>query len=188
MDFVIRPAEVADARGYARAREEGMVAAYQHFMPAAFFEQREADFEASVASFEQQFTERARVVAEGGEPFSDYWVGERDGRVIGMCTVSRGTADWEREMGFPPAPIARQLSQLYTVPEAHGSGLGQALLDTALLPEHGAYLWVLHHNPRAERFYLRNGFVPEGLDVECGPSWFHARMFRMWRPDRPADA
>lgn len=71
------------------------------------------------------------------------------------------------------------------MPRAHGSGLGQALLDTAIGTE-PAYLWIMAGNPRAEAFYRRNGFVPDGLAVRAGRSWFDRPAFRMHR--MPPDA
>ena len=65
----------------------------------------------------------------------------------------------------------------------HGSGLGQRLLDTAI-GARAAYLWILNENPRAERFYVRNGFEPDGTSMLCGPSWHFRPMFRMHRPEQ----
>ncbi|MFC8599798.1 GNAT family N-acetyltransferase [Isoptericola sp. NPDC057191] len=56
----------------------------------------------------------------------------------------------------------RELWLLYVLAAHHGTGAGQALLDTALPPGTPAQLWVAEANPRARRFYERNGFLPDG--------------------------
>lgn len=84
--------------------------------------------------------------------------------------------EWQR--GAPPSPVALELHHLYTLTPAHGSGLGQRMLDTAIA-DRDAFLWILNDNPRAERFYRRNGFVPDGHSLLCGPSWHHKPVFRM---------
>ncbi|WP_243400618.1 GNAT family N-acetyltransferase [Arthrobacter sp. Bz4] len=73
-----------------------------------------------------------------------------------------------------------ELHHIYTLAASHGTGLGQRLLDTAI-ENRAAYLWILNGNPRAERFYRRNGFEPDGTDTLCGPTWHHRPMFRMHR-------
>ena len=55
----------------------------------------------------------------------------------------------------------------------HGSGAGQALLD-AVVGSEPCQLWVARENPRAHRFYRRNGFVPDGTerqDERAGGLW-----------------
>jgi len=47
------------------------------------------------------------------------------------------------------------------LPEHHGTGTGQALLDV-VVPPGPAQVWVAEENPRARRFYARNGFEPDG--------------------------
>ena len=54
-----------------------------------------------------------------------------------------------------------ELTTLYLRAARHGSGLGQELLD-AVLGDRPASLWVAEDNPRARRFYARNGFAPDG--------------------------
>jgi ribosomal protein S18 acetylase RimI-like enzyme len=60
-----------------------------------------------------------------------------------------------------------ELYAIYVLPEAWGTGVGQALMTTAL--EHfradgfpQATLWVLEDNPRARRFYERSGWTLDG--------------------------
>ena len=52
---------------------------------------------------------------------------------------------------------------LYVLPEFHGKGVGQMLMDAAL-EELADYrkicLWLVKGNGRAIRFYEKNGFVP----------------------------
>ncbi|MBG6183465.1 GNAT superfamily N-acetyltransferase [Arthrobacter sp. CAN_A214] len=73
-----------------------------------------------------------------------------------------------------------ELHHIYTLNRTHGSGLGQRLITTAI-GEKPAYLWILEGNPRAERFYARNGFIPDGTTMLCGPTWHLRPMFRMHR-------
>lgn len=58
-------------------------------------------------------------------------------------------------------PPSTQLRMLYVLRRHHGSGAGQALLD-AVVGSEPCQLWVARENPRAHRFYRRNGFVPDG--------------------------
>ena len=44
----------------------------------------------------------------------------------------------------------------------HGTGIGQRLFDAVVDGEEQLYLWVAEDNPRAHRFYARNGFQLDG--------------------------
>ena len=81
------------------------------------------------------------------------WVAEQDGRMIGFAGVGDGREQdlWQ----------LHELYSIYVIAEAHGTGVGQALLDAAL-GDVPAYLWVAEENPRAQSFYRRNGFEPDG--------------------------
>jgi GNAT superfamily N-acetyltransferase len=59
------------------------------------------------------------------------------------------------------APRERELHFIYLLHQYHGTGVGQQLFDAACGAE-PAYLWVASDNPRAHRFYQRNGFAPDG--------------------------
>lgn len=56
----------------------------------------------------------------------------------------------------------QQLYLLYAYAAFHGSGVGAALLNAVIAPEVPAELWVADPNPRAQAFYRRHGFVPDG--------------------------
>jgi ribosomal protein S18 acetylase RimI-like enzyme len=88
-------------------------------------------------------------------------VAERDGVVVGFAN-SGNAREPDAEHGFVPA---RQLHlfSIYLLASAHGSKLGQMMLD-AVLEENPAQLWVLRGNDRAIAFYARNGFVADGIE------------------------
>jgi len=59
------------------------------------------------------------------------------------------------------APRERELYFLYLLSAWHGTGIGQQLFDAAVGDE-AVSLWVAEDNPRAHRFYQRNGFAADG--------------------------
>ncbi|NNG39331.1 GNAT family N-acetyltransferase [Flexivirga sp. ID2601S] len=75
------------------------------------------------------------------------------GRIAGFCQV--GAA---RDEG---APVAQELGALNVLREFHGCGVAGQLVDATLggLP---AYLWVVEQNLRAQAFYAKLGFAPDG--------------------------
>jgi GNAT superfamily N-acetyltransferase len=89
------------------------------------------------------------------------FVAESDGRVVGFASV--GPARDEKGIG--------ELYTIYVEPEEWGTSAGKALHDAAVgaLTEAGykeAILWVLVDNPRARRFYEREGWRAEVSRVE----------------------
>lgn len=152
-----------------------MAAAYAALMPPEFIRlQREGGPER---------VERTRAEllsdAEPGAPLAA-WVAEDDLGMVAVARTRRGPAEWELERGAPPAGPELQLRTLYALPRAHGTGLGQALLETAIGDE-PAYLWLVGGNARAGAFYRRNGFVPDGIEIAGGPSWYGRPMIRHHR-------
>lgn len=83
-------------------------------------------------------------------------VAEEDGAVVGFasCGESRD------------APGEGELYAIYALPEAWGSGAGPALMTAALAALRTGFetasLWVLEDNPRARRFYEREGWTRDG--------------------------
>ena len=81
-----------------------------------------------------------------------------------------GHPDDRRVVGFVfgsgSGPVAT-LHAIHVLPELHGSGAGQLLHDQ-ILAEFLAWscstaqLWVLEGNARAQAFYRRNGWAPDG--------------------------
>ncbi len=84
-------------------------------------------------------------------------VAEEEGSVVGFasCGESRDTAG------------EGELYAIYVLPESWGSGAGRALMAAAVAAlGTGGYdtasLWVLEDNPRARRFYEREGWARDG--------------------------
>ena len=88
-------------------------------------------------------------------------VAERDDELVGVA------------MSGPPEDATeawtRQLYVLYVYAADHGTGAGRALLEAVIDPTESVALWVADPNPRAQAFYRKHGFVPDGTaQVEGG--------------------
>ncbi len=75
-----------------------------------------------------------------------------------------------------------ELFVLYTLARVHGGGAGAGLLRR-VLGESEASLWVAAVNPRAQAFYRKHGFAPDGTHKNDGID--EIRMRRP-APARPA--
>lgn len=87
----------------------------------------------------------------------DAFVAEDDGRIVGF--VACGTAEEEADQ--------RELFAIYVLPEAWGTAAAPGLMQAAVeaMRARGApnaILWVLDDNPRARRFYEREGWHADG--------------------------
>lgn len=92
-----------------------------------------------------------------------------DSGVIGFAAV--------QAVSEPDAVRPEELTMLYVLARAHGTGAGQALLD-AVLGDRPASLWVAADNPRAHAFYRLNGFVADGATSSFGPIATTVRLVR----------
>lgn len=135
--FTLRPATPVDADGCAVVHHASWVQTYSALLPADHFET-------------DTLAVRTERWLANGAPVT---VAEQDGQVIGFAI-----ADRSRRVGEHPPVTERELYSLYVLGAHHGGGAGQALLDAALPPGSPAQLWVATGNPRARRFYERNGF------------------------------
>ena len=73
----------------------------------------------------------------------------------------------------------RELSVLYVEAAWHGTGMAQALVES-LIGEEPASLWVAEDNARAQRFYAKLGFAPDGAR-HVDPRWPALPDIRMVR-------
>lgn len=178
--IAVRPARLSDAGDYVAAHLAAQLWAYGHLMPPEFTRDRTAAVPEATRALAQELAAIETTLAAGGVPFRQHWVAELDGKIVGIASAGSGPGPWEAGYDPPPADIRWVLDRLYVRPEAHGSGAGQQLFDAAV-GDRSAYLWILQNNPRAERFYRRNGFAPDGATGDTGPMWFNRSMFRMVR-------
>ena len=146
----VRPARVDDAAAIADAHTRAWQAAYEHVFGAE-----------NLATIDSERRRRwwERCVREGLETVL---VAEKDGRVVAFASLGPARDDAAREDA-----TRGELYAIYALPEAWGSGAGRALLEAGVeaLREGGyrqAILWVLDDNPRARRFYEREGWTPDG--------------------------
>lgn len=100
-------------------------------------------------------------------------VATADGEIVGFASVGPSRDD-------PPDPPV-ELYAMYLLAAHQGSGLAQRLI-TAVLGDQRASLWVLADNPRAQAFYSRNGFRPDGQTSSHQPTG--AAVIRMVRSPR----
>jgi len=143
----VRPATFADAASLARVHVAAWRSAYVGIMPDAYLA------ELDEARFARGWE---RAIDEG---VSTMLVGLIGDVVQGFATFGEARDE---------DPVA--LGQLYAFnlhPVAFGSGLATELHSAALAGLRGfdderAYLWVAERNPRARRFYEREGWEPDG--------------------------
>ena len=100
-----------------------------------------------------------QIAAELAEPNSIFLIAELDDKPAGYAKLIVGG----REEGISAVkPI--ELSRLYSHQEYLGKGVGQNLMDAcfelAKSQDHDVmWLGVWEYNPRAQRFYEKNGFI-----------------------------
>jgi RimJ/RimL family protein N-acetyltransferase len=142
---IIRLASVADAAPIAEVHACCWQFAYAYIFGA----DRLADID--VAERADRWRSRLQ------EPTQTTFLAEDSGEVIGFCTVSEDRS----------GSIDTELWGLYLLPDAWGSGIARALMSAGLAKLQGAgyteaVSWVLEDNPRARRFYEREGWTEDG--------------------------
>ena len=90
---------------------------------------------------------------------AEFYVAELDGKVIGYLKVNVGESQTELKL-----ENALEIERIYVLKEFHGKKVGQILYDKALqlaIEKNVENVWlgVWEENPRAIRFYEKNGFV-----------------------------
>ncbi len=142
--MLVRPARREDAAALADVHVRTWQVAYQHVFGAdrlaGIGDRRRRQWEESLAN---------------PQPNSQVLVSEQDERVTGFAAVGDSRDE----------PGKGELYAIYVVPEAWVTGVGAALMARALEALRGyssATLWVLEDNPRARRFYEREGWILDG--------------------------
>jgi GNAT superfamily N-acetyltransferase len=146
LGVIVRRATADDAEGFVRAYEASWDASI-----APMIGQRLGD----LVPFQQRLDGFRAGMAAASES-SGAWVAENEGEIVGVAVLR-----------------ADELSGLYVVPSAWGSGAAQELVEAALEGVTGdVVLWVGEDNARARRFYEREGWTQDGERriSELGPA------------------
>jgi ribosomal protein S18 acetylase RimI-like enzyme len=163
----VRAAVASDAEAIARVHVDAWRETYSGILAEHRFSQE------ALSKRRRFWTAYLAVAPQPGRTV----VAGRDGSVVGFANsgVAQGP---DAEHGFAPVR-ALHLFSIYLLADAHGSGLGQAMLD-AVLSHDPAQLWVLRGNHRAVAFYKRNAFVADGVEFvdPTEPNLVELRMVR----------
>jgi GNAT superfamily N-acetyltransferase len=180
--YVVRRAQPSDALAFCRADAQMVAYSYPDVMPSIWTQERLDEADGLAPERERTFAVNLAAEARGDEPQDRRWIAFINDEIVGIC-VSRSTPqDWESVNEVVPIPgVTQQLNHLYLRPSAQGTGLADALMDLALPGRMPAYLWIIGGNARGWRFYERHGFVGDGITYSCGPIWYDAPLFRMYR-------
>lgn len=101
-----------------------------------------------------------KLKSELTDPNAEFYFAELDGKTIGYLKINYGQSQTEIK-----DKNALEIERIYILKEFHGKKAGQLLYGKAieLAKKNGVdYVWlgVWEQNPRAIRFYEKNGFVP----------------------------
>lgn len=142
-EVIVRPVRGVDSEALGRVHAKCWHETYDHLISTAALERvsprRMAELWTNWAAQGDDFHMNAALV---------------DGEIVGFA--GSGPA---RDMD---APAMRELYFIYLLSEYHSTGLGQKLFDATVDEGESLYLWVAEDNPRAHRFYTRNGFTLDG--------------------------
>ncbi|MFT4042729.1 MAG: GNAT family N-acetyltransferase [Gordonia sp. (in: high G+C Gram-positive bacteria)] len=164
----VRPARIEDASQMARVHVESWRQTYRGLMPDEVLN------DPGLLSMRTRFWTEA--LTNQRYAHNRVAVAERNGSVIGiaMSGPPQREGDWDHE-----------LFVLYVDAKDHGSGAGQLLLDAVLNAQESAVLWVADPNPRAQAFYRKAGFTPDGT-TRTDDGVRAVRMIRLPWPNTPA--
>jgi GNAT superfamily N-acetyltransferase len=145
---MLRPAEPADALAVARVHVRSWQAAYRGLLPDVYLDGLRPEDRAARYDFATLDPAKPQTI-----------LAEEDGEVLGFVTTGLSRNG--------ELPDHGEMYALYLDPEHWGRGLGVTLVEAGRtrLKEIGflkACLWVLEGNVRAERFYLKDGWAPDG--------------------------
>lgn len=158
--FLVRPARPGDAVAMARVHVTSWQEIYRGLMHDGILD------DPSARAGRERFWTSVLTDPEYAQNRSA--VAEIAGSIVGIAMSA-------------PGESTRQLNVLYLLTAHHGCGAGTDLLTAVLDPDEPAVLWVADPNPRAQAFYRKHGFSPDGpTRVEDGVTEIHM--------SRPGDA
>ncbi|WP_346864083.1 GNAT family N-acetyltransferase [uncultured Draconibacterium sp.] len=100
-----------------------------------------------------------KLTAELTDPNAEFYFAQLDEKIIGYLKVNVGQSQTEIK-----DKNALEIERIYVLKEFHGKKVGQILYEKAIelaKEKNVEYVWlgVWEQNPRAIRFYEKNGFV-----------------------------
>ncbi|GIG27608.1 GNAT family N-acetyltransferase [Cellulomonas marina] len=149
-EVTVRPAVRSDAAAIAAVHVRSWQEAYGHIVPAAFLSALDPVDKARTWTV---YLERA--AADDVE----HWVAEVGGEVAGFASVGPSRDEDARRH-------EREIYSMYLDPGRWGHGIARDLMR-AVVGSAGDVpmsLWVLQQNERAQKFYRRHGFHPDGVE------------------------
>lgn len=144
--FVITAATAADADQLAEIQNRGWQDAYASLLPAAFYDEE---------ALERRRTHWLRTLTT---PLSNDVHLAVARPAPGLAPVGFAWAGPARDEA---APASLELFALYILSDWYGSGIAAALTNE-VLGNDATSLWVADPNPRAQAFYRKIGFEPDG--------------------------
>lgn len=160
--YFVRLAQARDSANIARIHVESWRQTYRCLMKDEVLDDPEFPIRRermwSAILTDPQYADRTAAVAESA------------GQIVGIAMTGPPRDD--------DATWVRQLYVLYLLSEHQGTGVAARLVAAVLDETSSAALWVADPNPRAQAFYAKVGFRPDGTtQVEDG-----VREIRMTRP------
>ena len=106
-----------------------------------------------------------KVKSELENPDAEFYFAETDQQVVGYLKINCGNAQTETSL-----KNALEIERIYVLPKYQGQRVGQLLFNKALeiaksKAMENLWLGVWEKNPKAIRFYEKNGFVAFGQHV-----------------------
>ncbi len=104
---------------------------------------------------------KERIKSELADPNTEFYFAELDNSIVGYLKINLGKSQTELKESH-----ALEIERIYVLQEFQGRKVGQLLFNKAIDIAKGnpeiAYVWlgVWERNPKAIRFYEKNGFVP----------------------------
>lgn len=116
----------------------------------------------NMENYLQQAFSVEKLTSEINNPNTEFYFALSGTEVIGYLKLNFGKAQTEVQNNQ-----SVEIERIYVLQAYHGKQVGQLLYDTAIQiarQKNAAYVWlgVWENNPRAIRFYQKNGFVAFG--------------------------
>ena len=155
-NMLIRPAQPEDALAVARLHVRSWQAAYRSLLLDDYLDQLRPEDRAARYDFSH---------SDPQKPYTQ--VAESKGQIVGFATNTPARD--------PDCTGLGELLALHVAQEQWGLGVGRQLAASARhrLIERGfteAVLWMLEGNARADRFYRKEGWLPDG-NHRCDEIW-----------------